>query len=507
MNINNKVYENYRIIRIKMNVNKIAENIYEIPPTTLMARVSGKIEKFKMRVPARIYANEYILERIKVDRTLDQIANVACLQGIQKHAIALSDAHQGYGFCIGGVAGTDADEGMISPGGVGYDINCGVRLIRSNLMIKDITDRLPALLDTIFKNIPSGLGSKGKLNITYSELDSVLNEGLEWALENGYAYDKDLEHCEEEGRLELANADLISQKAKQRAIKQLGSLGSGNHFLEIQKVDKIYNKEIAKKLGIFSENQITIMVHTGSRALGHQVCTDSLRNIEQAMRKYRIKVPDRELACVPANTPEAQNYLSQMACAANFGFTNRQLITHWLRESFQEHFKMSPDDLDLHLIYGVCHNILKIEEHSINGKRMKLNVHRKGATRAFPPGHPALPQDYKSIGQPALIPGTMGSASYLCVGKEKAMDLSFGSTAHGSGRVMSRAKAVKKYWGSKVKEDLGKRGILIRSASLKVLAEESPGAYKDIDQVVQVSHNLGIVEKIVRLVPIGVVKG
>ncbi|MFW9823538.1 MAG: RtcB family protein [Candidatus Thorarchaeota archaeon] len=490
-----------------MNVNKIEENIYEIPPKTLMTRIQGKIEKFQMRVPVKIYANSYILEKIKGDRTLDQISNVACLPGIQKHAIALSDAHQGYGFCIGGVAGTEAETGMISPGGVGYDINCGVRLLRTNLFLKDIRNVLPDLLENIFKNIPSGLGSKGKLNVNYSDLDKVLNHGVNWALDKDYAIEEDLKHLEENGCLKNADALLVSQKAKQRAIKQLGSLGSGNHFLEIQRVDEIYNHEIAKKLGIFEKNQINVMIHTGSRALGHQVCTDSLRNIEQAMKQYNIKVPDRELACVPADTPEAQNYLKQMACAANFGFTNRQLITHWLRESFQNSFKKDVDALDMHMIYGVCHNILKIEEHEVDGKRVKLNVHRKGATRAFPPQHPVLSQDYMNIGQPALIPGTMGSASYLCVGKPKAMDLSFGSTAHGSGRVMSRSKAVKRYWGTKVKEDLGKKGILVKSASMKVLAEESPGAYKDIDQVVQVSHDLGIVEKIVRLVPVGVVKG
>jgi tRNA-splicing ligase RtcB len=472
-----------------------------------MTRVQGKIEKFQMRVPVKIYANSYILEKIKGDRTLDQISNVACLPGIQKHAIALSDAHQGYGFCIGGVAGTEAETGMISPGGVGYDINCGVRLLRTNLFLNDIRSVLPELLENIYRSIPSGLGSKGKLNISYADLDNVLNNGVNWALDKGYAIDEDAEHLEENGCLKNADASLVSQKAKQRGIKQLGSLGSGNHFLEIQRVDEIYNKAIAKKLGIFEKNQINVMVHTGSRALGHQVCTDSLRNIEQAMKKYKIKVPDRELACVPADTPEAQNYLKQMACAANFGFTNRQLITHWLRESFQNAFNKDIDALDMHMIYGVCHNILKIEEHDVNGKKMKLNVHRKGATRAFPPKHPALPQDYKDIGQPAFIPGTMGSASYLCVGKPRAMELSFGSTAHGAGRLMSRSKAVKRYWGTKVQEDLRKKGILVKSASMKVLAEESPGAYKDIDQVVQVSHDLGIVEKIVRLIPVGVVKG
>ena len=490
-----------------MNVNKVADNIYEIPQKALMARVEGKIEKFQMKVPVHIYANDYILEKIKNDRTLDQISNVACLPGIKKHAIALSDAHQGYGFCIGGVAGTDAETGMISPGGVGYDINCGVRLLRTNLHLKDVMKSIPSLLNTIFHNIPSGLGSKGKLNISFSELDAVLDNGLNWALDNGYAIKEDIEYCEENGFLKNADSKLVSQKAKQRAIKQLGSLGSGNHFLEIQKVDTIYNESVAKKLGIYDKEQVTVMVHTGSRALGHQVCSDSLRNIEQAMKKYNIKVPDRELACVPANTPEATKYLQSMACAANFGFNNRQLITHWLRESFQEHFKKSLDELDFKLIYGVCHNILKIEEHEVGGKKMKLNVHRKGATRAFPPDHPDLPLDYRSIGQPALIPGTMGSASYLCVGRPNAMDLSFGSTAHGSGRMMSRSKATKQYWGSKIKEDLKNRGIVVKAASPKIIAEEAPGAYKDIDQVVQVSHDLGIVEKIVRLVPIGVVKG
>jgi len=490
-----------------MNINKIETNIYEIAPKALMVRLQGKIEKFQMNVPVRIYANEYILDRIKQDRTIDQICNVACLPGIKKHAIALADAHQGYGFCIGGVAGTDAETGMVSPGGVGYDINCGVNLLKTSLFEKDIKHVLPKLLDSIFRNIPSGLGSKGKLNISYSDLDDVLNNGLNWTLDNGYAIDNDLKHCEENGFLKDADAKLISEKAKQRAIKQLGSLGSGNHFLEIQRVDEIYNEKFAKTLGIIDKNQITVMVHTGSRALGHQVCTDSLRNIERAMKNYNIKVPDRELACVPANTPEAKNYLSQMACAANFGFSNRQLITHWLRESFQDIFRKSNDDLDFNLIYGVCHNILKIEEHEVEGKKMMLNIHRKGATRAFPPGHRDVPQTYKEIGQPVLIPGTMGSASYLCVGKQKAMDLTFGSTAHGSGRVMSRSKAKKKYWGQQIQDDLLKQGIMIRAASLKVIAEEAPGAYKDIDQVVDVSHNLGIIEKVVRLVPIGVVKG
>ena len=482
-----------------MDVNKIDENIYEIAPK--------KIGNFQMNVPVRIYANDYILNHIKLDRTIDQICNVATLKGIQKHAIALSDAHQGYGFCIGGVAGTDAESGMISPGGVGYDINCGVRLLRTSLNDIDVKSILPDLLNTIYRNIPSGLGSRGKININYSDLDELVDNGLNWSLDNGYAIEEDLKHCEENGFLKAADSSLVSTKAKQRGINQMGSLGSGNHFLEIQKVDKIYNREIANKLGFFNENQVSIMIHTGSRAYGHQVCTDSLRTVEKAMRDYSIDVPDRELACVPADTKEAKNYLSQMACAANFGFNNRQLITHWIRESFEKSFKKDIDELDLNLIYGVCHNILKIEDHDVNGIKMKLNVHRKGATRAFPPNHPDIPHDYKEIGQPALIPGTMGSASYLCVGKQKAMDLSFGSTAHGAGRIMSRHKADRMFPARDVKESLAKKGILIKAASLKVIAQEAPGAYKDVDQVVQVSHNLGIVEKIIRFIPMGVVKG
>lgn len=491
-----------------MEVKKIEENIYEIPPKkVLMARVKGKIQKFEMKVPVHIYANKYILKRIQKDRTLEQISNVACLPGVQKHVIALSDAHQGYGFCIGGVAATEGETGAISPGGVGFDINCGVRLLRTNLHEKEIKKQLPALLTTIFQNIPSGLGSKGKLRISKSHLDQLLNEGMQWALENDYAIEEDLKHCEECGCLEGANADFVSKKAKHRGIKQVGSLGSGNHFLEIQKVDQIFDERIANTLGIYHQNQITVMIHTGSRAMGHQICTDSLRNVERAMRKEGIKVPDRELACVPANTRAAQNYLSQMACAANFGFCNRQLITHWVREAFRKILKKSSETMDLNLIYGVCHNILKKEEHNIGGKTKNVNVHRKGATRAFPPHHPKIPEDYQSIGQPVLIPGTMGSASYLCVGQQNSMALSFGSTAHGSGRVMSRARAKRKYWGEDIAENLGNRGILVKAASMRVIAEEAPGAYKDIDQVVNVSHNLGIIKKVVKLRPLGVVKG
>lgn len=488
-----------------MNVNKIGEYIYEIPAKRLMARVSGTIESFKMNVPVRIYANEEILAKIQEDRTLEQICNVACLDGVKKHVIALSDAHQGYGFCIGAVAGTESKNGMISPGGVGYDINCGVRLLRSNMFYKDIQEKLPELLNYIFNRIPSGLGSRGRLKIDYTELNSVLNEGVGWALKNGYANENDLTFCEENGNIKDADFKLVSKRAKQRGIRQLGSLGSGNHFLEIQRVEEIYNKEIAKKLGIIEKNQITVMIHTGSRALGHQICTESIRKFEKAMKKYNVRIPDRELSCVPADTEEGRHYLKEMACAANFGFCNRQLISFWIRESFKEVF--NKEEYKLNLIYDLCHNILKKEEHIIDGERVELNIHRKGATRAYPPNHPVLPTEYKSIGQPVLIPGTMGSASYLCVGRENSMKLTFGSTAHGSGRIMSRSRAKNEFWGDDVEKILKKRGILVKAKSQKVIAEEAPGAYKDINQVVEVQTQLNLIEKVAKMIPIGVVKG
>jgi tRNA-splicing ligase RtcB len=483
----------------EIEINKIDENIYEIPKK----RFNG----FEMRVPVHIYANHTLLQQIRQDRTLEQIRNVSTLDGVKNHVVALSDAHQGYGFCIGAVAGTQEKEGIISPGGVGYDINCGVRLIRTNLYEKEIKNQLSQILDNIVDNVPSGLGSKGKIRINRNMLNNLLNKGLNWALEKGYAIEEDIKHCEENGFLDLADSSLVSRRAKQRGINQVGSLGSGNHFVEIQKVFKIYNPKIAKKFGIIDKNQICIMIHTGSRAFGHQICTDAIRYIEKAMKKKKIKLPDRELVCTPANSEEGQQYLKQMACAANFGFNNRQLITYWIRKVFTNLYKKDIDDLDLHLIYGVCHNILKIEEHLINGKKEILNIHRKGATRAFPKEHPEIPIDYRSIGQPVIIPGTMGTASYLCIGKPRSMELTFGSTAHGSGRVMSRRGADRKFAAIEVKNRLYEKGILIRSASMRSIAEESPGAYKDVDQVVKVNSDLGIVEKIAKLVPLGVLKG
>lgn len=476
---------------------KISDLIWEFPATV----------KPGMRVPARIFANKQLLDKMKKDQTFNQLVNVAFLPGIYTCAIALPDAHEGYGFPIGGVAATDVEEGVISPGGVGYDINCGVRLLRTSLNKQDILPKIQELLDNLFYNVPSGLGSKGRVSVNVSELNKVLENGARWGVENGYGWDEDLLHSEEGGCMQGADATKVSPGAKERGKTQIGSLGSGNHFLEIQYVDKIYNPEIAKKLGIVEEGQVTMMIHTGSRGLGHQVCSDYIRSIESAVRKYNIKIPDRELACVPVSSPEGKDYFGAMAASANFAWCNRQLITHWVRESFEKALKCRAEDIDLHLIYDVAHNMAKIEEHKINGTTKKVCVHRKGATRAFPPNHKVLPADYKSIGQPVLIPGSMGTASYLLVGTEKAMELSFGSTAHGAGRSMSRTAAIKRYWGDTIKKELGEQGILVKAASKKVLSEEAPGAYKDIDSIAKVSNDLGIATLVVRLKPLGVTKG
>lgn len=483
---------------------KIAENIFEISPDMKVIKHQEKISKFEMKVPARIYANEYLMARISKDQSLDQLTNVACLPGVQKFSIAMADAHQGYGFCIGGVAATSNNEGAISPGGVGYDINCGVRLLRTGLPFQEVNAKLPQILDSLFHNIPSGLGSRGKLRLTTTDLDNILDSGVNWAIEKGFGFEKDRLTVEDQGMMENASSSAVSQKSKMRGIEQIGSLGSGNHFLEVQRVEKVYDADIAKVFGI-EENQITVMIHTGSRGLGHQVCTESLQAIDHLMHRQNIIGPDRELGYALSGTKEADNYLCQMRAAANFAFVNRHIIMHWTRESLHQVLGIQPEDLGV--IYDVAHNILKIEEHQVDGKRMTVNVHRKGATRAFPPNHPMVAEKYRSIGQPVLIPGSMGTASYLCIGQDKAMELSFGSTAHGSGREMSREKAIHSFRGKDIQNQLAQRGILVQAASLKVIAEEAPNAYKDIDQVVGVSHELGIVKKIARLVPIGVTKG
>lgn len=461
-----------------------------------------------MRVSGRVFADENLLEKMKRDRTLEQCSNVAHLPGIYKYSITLPDGHEGYGFPIGGVAATDYYEGVISPGGVGYDINCGVRLLTTNLNEDEVRPRLPELVETIFANVPCGLGSRRKdFRLTRNDLNGVMMEGVKWVVERGLGWDEDIKHCEENGMMENADPDKVSNTAMNRGFPQLGTLGSGNHFLEIERVDKIYDKEKAKILGIDSVGQVTVMIHCGSRGFGHQVCSDYIRVMERAVHKYGIKLPDRELACAPGGSKEAEDYYKAMACAVNYAFANRQTITHWVRESFEKVFRRPAEEFGLQLVYDVAHNIAKIEDHRVNGERKRVWTHRKGATRAFPPGSNLIPMDYRSIGQPVIIPGSMGTSSWILVGTPKAMDLSFGSTAHGAGRMMSRAAAKRRFWGKDVKISLEKAGIIVRSASSVVLAEEADPAYKDVDRVVEVSHQLGIATKVANLKPIAVVKG
>lgn len=467
-------------------------------------------QKYKpgMRVPGIVFADEGLIEKMKTDRTLEQSANVAHLPGIYKYSVTLPDGHEGYGFPIGGVAATDYNEGVISPGGVGYDINCGVRLLTTNLTEQDIRPKLVDLANTIFNNVPCGLGSRRKdFRVKTSELDRLAAEGVPWLVEQGMGWKEDIEHCEERGHMETANPDKVSATAKNRGTTQIGTLGSGNHFLEIQKVGKIYNPDVAKAFGINDEGQVTVMIHCGSRGYGHQICSDYLRVMERAVHKYKIVLPDRELACAPGSSKEAEDYFQAMSCAVNYAFSNRQAITHWVRQSFEQVFKQPAETFGLQLVYDVAHNIAKIEEHRVNGQRRRVWIHRKGATRAFPADSPAVPSDYRNFGQPVIIPGSMGSSSYLLVGTAKAMDVSFGSTAHGAGRMMSRSAAKRRFWGGDIKRALEKRGIVVRSASSVVLAEEADPAYKNVDEVVEVSDKVGIATRVARLLPMAVAKG
>jgi tRNA-splicing ligase RtcB len=471
---------------------------------------SWRIPKYKpgMRVNGVVFANRGLLEKMQTDRTLQQCVNVAHLPGIYKYAITLPDGHEGYGFPIGGVAATDYEEGVISPGGVGYDINCGVRLVTTNLSEQDIRPKLGQIADAIFSNVPSGLGSRRKdFKISEHDLDRLVTEGVQWAISKGLGWAEDAEHCEENGCMKNADPDKVSANAKSRGLTQIGTLGSGNHFLEIQKVDKICDSATAKTFGIDHEGQVTIMIHCGSRGFGHQTCSDYLRVMERAVQKYKIVLPDRELACAPGKSQEAEDYYQAMACAVNYAFVNRQTILHWVRQSFRQVFRESPERFGLKLAYDVAHNIAKIETHKVNGDQKKVWVHRKGATRAFPPGHPEIPADYRSAGQPVLIPGSMGTSSWLLVGTEKAMEVSFGSTAHGAGRMLSRSAAKRNFWGGDIKRALEQRGIYVRAASAVVLAEEADPAYKNVDVVADVSDKVGIATKVARTVPLAVIKG
>ncbi len=486
-------------------IDKIDEYRYKIPPS--YESNAMKRHGLKMRVPGLIYANDAMLEAILRDDSPEQVAHVATLPGIVGYSIAMPDIHHGYGFAIGGVAAFDAATGIISPGGVGYDINCGVRLLTTNLTVDDIRPRLEALVDAMFTNVPSGVGSEGKVRLSREEVDVVLARGARWAVENGYGWEEDLLYMEEGGCIAGADPSLVSKNAKDRGKSQLGTLGAGNHFLEVQQVDEIYDPEAARVFGITDVGQVTVMIHTGSRGCGHQICTDYLDVMRRANQKYGIPLVDRELSCAPATSEEGQQYFSAMKCGANFAWTNRQLITHWVRESFETVFQKPATELGLHLIYDIAHNIAKQEEHTVDGKKRTLFVHRKGATRAFGPGHPDIPQKYQAVGQPVLIPGDMGTASYILVGTERAMQETFGSSCHGAGRQLSRMAAKKAQPADKVVAGLESQGIYLRAKSRKVIAEEAPEAYKDIDQVVEISHQSGIAKKVARMRPVGVVKG
>ena len=461
--------------------------------------------KAGMRVNGVIYVDE-VLEQELETGAIDQVANVASLPGIVKASMAMPDIHTGYGFAIGGVAAFDLEDGVVSPGGVGYDINCGVRLLRSSLKKEEVVPKLKELVTVLYNEIPSGVGSKGKIRLMPDSERKLMLNGARWAVDEGYGELSDLERIESGGCIDGADPDLISKKAYERGRAQQGTLGSGNHFLEVQHVDEIYDEKVANMLGLF-KGQVTVMIHTGSRGFGHQVCTDFLEVMERAVNKYKIELPDRELACAPFNSPEAQDYLSAMKAAANYAWANRQCIMHWTREAFLKFFNATPGALGMSLIYDVAHNIAKVEEHIVDGIKRKLIVHRKGATRAFPPGHPELPDAYRSIGQPVLIPGDMGRASFVLIGTEKAMEETFGSTCHGAGRVMSRHQAIKKAKGRAIWREMEDKGIIVRSAGRETLAEEMSEAYKDVSDVVDVVHKAGISKKVARLRPMGVIKG
>lgn len=471
---------------------------------------STKIEisvdyKQGMRVNGIIYVDEVLEKELEI-QAIDQVANVATLPGIVKASMAMPDVHTGYGFSIGGVAAFDLKDGIVSPGGVGYDINCGVRLLRSNLRRDDVAAKIKDLVSLLYTEIPSGVGSKGKLRLGPDDEKRVLMKGARWAVEQGFGEPGDLEKIESGGCIEGADPSLISNKAYERGRSQQGTLGSGNHFLEVQYVDEIYDGKAANSLGLFRD-QITVMIHTGSRGFGHQVCTDFLEVMERAANKYKIALPDKELACAPFESPEAQDYLAAMKAAANYAWANRQCIMHWSREAFMKVLGLSPRQLGMSLIYDVAHNIAKVETHEVNGRKTKLVVHRKGATRAFPPGHPELPELYRPIGQPVLIPGDMGRVSFVLLGTEKAMKETFGSTCHGAGRIMSRHQAIKRAKGRKIWREMEDKGIIVRSAGRETLAEEMSEAYKDVSDVVEVVHSAGISTKVARLRPIGVIKG
>ena len=473
-----------------MDLKKINDYTWEIPKTG------------DMKVPTIIYASSKLLESVKRDRTLQQAKNVACLQGIQRTAYVMPDAHQGYGFPIGGVAAFDLDEGIISPGGVGYDINCGVRLLKTDYTERDIHEKRKQLLAEIFREVPAGIGKGGITRLSRNALLEVCVKGAEWAVENGFGWRDDLKRTEENGKMKEADPSHLSARAVERGIPQLGTLGAGNHFLEIQRVTEIYDRDVSRAFGIYSEDQILVMIHCGSRGLGHQVASDYIRLMENRLGSRGL--PDRELINAPVRSQLGQQYYKSMCSAVNYAFANRQMIAHWVRNVFK---KVMGSSEGMDQVYDVCHNVAKIEKHTIDGKLKEVCIHRKGATRSFGPGREEIPEVYRSVGQPIIIPGSMGTASYILAGTSEAEQLSFGSTAHGAGRVMSRHEALRRFRGEKIKQDLENRGIELKSTSWKGVAEEASQAYKDVDEVVKVSHKVGIGKLVAKVVPVGVMKG
>lgn len=474
---------------------QLSPQIWEIPKTG------------KMRVPGRVYANDHLIKILEQDEVLKQVSNVAQLPGIVGYSLGMPDIHWGYGFPIGGVAATELESGVISPGGVGYDINCGVRLIRTQLHAGVIEQKIKQIITSIFSAVPSGVGSHGAINkLSINEIRKVLTYGAKWSVERGYGTTEDLYYIEDGGCLEGADLDVISQRAIERGLSQMGTLGSGNHFIEIAKVIEIFDRETAEVMGI-EPDMIVIQIHTGSRGFGYQVCDDFIKVTLGAVKKYAIEIPDRQLSCAPLNSQEGKDYLGAMRASANFAFANRQVISALIESAIMTSLNISPKDLGFHCVWDIAHNIAKIEEHEFMGRKSKFCVHRKGATRAFGPGHKDLPAKYLSIGQPVLIPGDMGTESYLCVGTEKAMKETFGSSCHGAGRLLSRSQAKKKSSGRNLFKELEKVGVYALSKEKSTIAEEMPYAYKNVTDVVNTMHDAGIIRKVARFVPIGVVKG
>ncbi|MBI4834634.1 MAG: RtcB family protein [Planctomycetes bacterium] len=478
-----------------ITVNRINDNLWEIPP------------EGRMNVPGRVYASAKLMEKIKEDKSLEQVVNVACLPGIIKYSLAMPDIHWGYGFPIGGVAAFDMEKGIISPGGVGYDINCGVRLMRTNLTVDDVQSKIKEIVRDLYNAIPSGVGSEGAIpKLSPQDEKQLLIKGSRWAVEKGYGEAEDLEHTEDEGRIEFAEPSIVSSDAIKRGLVQVGTLGSGNHFLEIARVEEVYRPDIAKILGL-DLSQIVIAIHSGSRGFGYQICDDYVKKLLKAAQKYGISLPDRQLACAPLKSEEGREYLSAMACAANYAWVNRQVIMALAEEALLKSLSISPRELGMELIYDVAHNIAKIEKHEIDGKKQEVCVHRKGATRAFPPGHLSVPEVYRSVGQPVLVPGDMGRSSYLCVGTEEAMKQTFGSACHGAGRVASRSQMIKQMKNHDLFKELESLGVFVMSKSRGGLAEEMPQAYKNVTDVVRVMDETGISKKVAKFKPLGVIKG